>query len=399
MVWGLFSILIVRALPSDAYAAYSVARSIQFFAMLLGGGFVSQALTKFIAEAATDRERRITNAGITLSMGLAVLVALVILALGNALRSFYADIDLTGIPLMLALLVVTSAASTIPHCILAARHRMVRMMVADVSSIVVRICVVSILLLKGSLSSPNQIFASMIGGNVAAALVGGWFARRHVSFCLRFGKEHLGMLFGFSVVTLGASLANTVHARTDILLLGKLAGEIQTSGYAACRTLTALVDNLNMAAKTVMLPLISRMWAQNRRAEIVPRVMGAILIISVIQIPVVVAFAGFPTDLLHALYGGKYDGAASVLVILGLLSLAKPFGSMFACMSVAVGKPSYTLLVITISAVVNVLLNIVLIPPYGAEGAAVATAFSAVLGAVVIALLSMRYLKRALGGG
>ncbi|MBD3370660.1 oligosaccharide flippase family protein [Candidatus Fermentibacteria bacterium] len=395
VVWGLFSILIVRALPRDAYAAYSIARSIQFFGIMLGGGFVMQAITKFVAEGVTDREKRITNAGIVLSMGIAVLVAMVILALGGTLRSFYAQIDLRGIPWVIALLVITSTASTLPHSILAARYRMVRMMVADVSSVAVRIGIVSILLLRGSLTSPLQIFGAMICGNVVATIVGGLFARRHLSFRLRFRRRHLGMLFGFSVVTLGAGLANTVHARTDILLLGRLSGELQTSGYAACRTLTALVDNLNMAAKTIMLPLISRMWSQGRKGEIVPRVMGAILIISMIQIPVVAVFAGFPSGLLRALYGGKYDAAAPVLMILGLLSLAKPFGSMFACMSVAVGKPSYTLYVITASALVNVALNLMLIPPYGAVGAAIATTVSVVLGAAVIIVLSLRYLKRA----
>ena len=393
VLWGLFSILIVRALPKEAYAAYAVARSIQIFGLMLGGGFVMQAVTKFTAEGDTDREKRITNASIVLAMATAATVAAAIIALGGPLQSFYSDIDLRGIPWALALLVLSSATASLPHSILMARHRMVRMMVADVSSVLVRIAVVAYFLLSGRLTSPLQVFGAMIAGGVVATVIGMAFAWRHVEPALGFERQHLAKLFGFSVVTLGSGLAANIYARTDILLLGKLAGEEETSGYSACRTLTAMADMLLNAAKMVMLPLISRMWSSGRRSEVMRRVMGSILIVSLIQLPLVVAFALFPGRLLNLLFDGKYDAASPVLMILGLLMLAKPFGSMFACLTAAIGKPSFALYGVVTSAAVNVGLNLLLIPAYGALGAAVATAFSVVMGAAVIAVLAVRRMR------
>ncbi|MFO7950650.1 MAG: flippase [Candidatus Fermentibacteraceae bacterium] len=393
-LWGLFSILIVRALPTEAYAAYAVARSVQIFAMMLGGGFVMQAIVKHVAEGDTRRERRFTNAAIVLALGIAGLIGALLLSLGSTLQSFYSDIDLRGIPWAIALLVVTSASASLPHSILQAKQKMVRMMTADVSSVLVRIAVVGYFLLTESLTSPLQVFGAMILGNLISTAVGGVFAWPHIEPSLGFDRRELGKLFGFSVVTLGAGLASSIYARTDILLLGKLAPEREVSGYSACRTLTALADTLNNAAKLVVLPVISRMWTSGRRSGVLHRVMGAVMVVSLIQLPLVVGFVFFPRRILNFLFEGKYDAAAPVLMILGILMVFKPLGSMFGCMSAAVGKPSYALYSVIVSATVNVGLNIVLIPRYGAVGAAIATAFSVILGGAAVMVLSLRKLRR-----
>jgi O-antigen/teichoic acid export membrane protein len=398
-LWGIFTILIVRALPPEAYAAYAVARSLQLFGMLLGGGFVMQAVTKFIAEADTDREKRYTNAAIVLTFGVAVPFAAGVVAMTGPLQAFYSDLDLRGIPWAIALVILTNATANLPHSILMARHRLVRMMIADVASVVVRVGVVGYFLLTGSLSSPLQIFSAMILGALASTVLGAAFAWRHIEPALGFERRQLVQLFGFGVVTLGSGLASRIYARTDILLLGKMAAESEVSGYSACRTLTSMATTISEAAKMVMLPLLSRMWAAGRRSEIMQRIRGAILIVSLIQLPLVLAFAVFPRSVLNYLYDGKYDAAAPVLLILGLLMVLRPFGGLFSCASAAVGKPSYALYSVVTSAAANLGLNLLLIPRYGAVGAALATAASVLAGGIAVMLLVMRKLRRPLKTG
>jgi O-antigen/teichoic acid export membrane protein len=155
-----------------------------------------------------------------------------------------------------------------------------------------------------------------------------------------------------------------------------------------------MADTLDNAAKLVVLPVISRMWTSGRRSEILRRVMGAVLMVCLITLPLAGLFVLFPRAVLHFLFEGKYDSAAPVLVILGALMVFKPVGSMFGCMSAAVGKPSYALYSVIVSASVNVGLNLVLIPRYGAVGAAIATVISVILGGAAVTVLSLRKLSR-----
>ena len=191
------------------------------------------SIVKFTSEADTDREKKIANAGILLSMIVAGLVAAVLIFSGGLLQSFYSDTDLTGIPVVLAILVITSTASNLPRNYLIARHKTMQLMYADIASTIVRIIVIVGFMLTHSLNSAVQIFGAMIAGNITALLVSFYFARDHIDLSLGYEKEHVKMLFRFSLVLLGAGLANSIYTRTDILILGKLAGDAETAGYSA----------------------------------------------------------------------------------------------------------------------------------------------------------------------
>jgi len=392
--WGFFTILIIRILPEETYAAYAIARSIQIFAVMFGGNFIMSSIVKHISEGDTDREKKISNAGILLSMAAAGLIAMVLVFSGNLMQSFYSDTDLTGIPLVLAILVVTSTASNLPRNYLMARHKTLQLMYSDIASILVRIITICVFILTNSLNSPVQIFGAMIASNIASLLVCLYFARNYMDLSLGFEKEHVSMLFRFSLILLGAGLANSIYTRTDILILGKMAGNTETAGYSACRTLTSLMININMASKIVMLPLLSRIWqSKENRRNVIRRVMGAVIIINLLQIPVVILFAGFPRQTLHLLYSGKYDEASAILMVLGLLALVRVFGSQFSNLSVAIGKPSYPLYSLLVSAFFNIVLNIILIPDYGAFGAAIATVIAVTLGSASIVFFTTRYCR------
>ncbi len=394
--WGFFTILIIRILPEETYAAYAIARSIQMFAVVFGGSFIMQGIIKYISENDTEREKKIANAGIILSMTIAGIVAVVLFASGGLIQSFYSDVDLSGIPLALALLVISSTAFNLPRNFLVARHKTKQIMYSDIASVFVRIIVILVFILTDSLNSSVQIFGAIIVGNVCALLVNLYFARDYMDLSLGYEKKHMTMLFRFSLVLLGAGLANIIYSRTDILILGKLAGDTETAGYAACRALSALMINLNLASKIVMLPLLSRMWNSGNRENVVKRVMGAVTLISLIQIPVVIFFAGFPGQTLHLLYGGKYDAAAPILIVLSLLAFVRVFGSQFSNLCIAMGKPSFPLYSLLVSAALNVALNFLFIPKYDAFGAAIATVIAVIGGSLSVVILTTRYCREKL---
>ncbi|MCK4671412.1 MAG: oligosaccharide flippase family protein [Candidatus Aegiribacteria sp.] len=394
VLWGLVAILIVRVLPEETFAAYALARSVQLFGVLFGGGFVLQAIIKFAAEGDTEREQKLANAGIVLASGMAIITALLLIFGGGLLQSFYSDIDIAGIPEVLALFVIVSTASQLPRSLLVAKHRMKEVMIADIASFAVRTGAVGWMILTGSLNSPLQIFGAMIVGNIVALLINVWLARDLVSPALGISPGSMRIIMGFAVVSLGTGLANFVYTRTDILVLGKLALPSEVAGYGACRTLTAFVMNLSIAANMILLPLVSRMWRQGNRDGIFRRVLSGILIIELIQLPVVILYTVFSEPLLHFLYQGKYNFAWPVLIVLGSLSVIRPFGSLFSVMSLGMGKPSYSMYSVMVSAGINLLLNFLLIPKYGGFGAAIATAAAVICGAFAVIIPTIRYWNR-----
>ncbi len=392
VAWGILTILIIRKLPEEAYAVYAVARSLEMFGVLLGGGFVHQAVMKLVAEGDTERERRLANAGVLVALAFAAISAFALIAGEDLLRSFYGALDLGGIPALLAGVVVTGTLSGLPRSLLLAKHRTKHVMLSDLLQFAVKGGVVGILLFSGALNSAHQIFIATIAANLAACIVSLWLARDLFSPRVGTGTGEIGTVMGFAVVTLGTSLANFVYSRTDILMLGKLKPD-DVAAYGASRTLAGMVLPVVAAANMVLLPLVSRMWKQGRRREVLSRIWGSVFLAEVLMAPVVFAYVVFPGRIMNLVYGGKYTEAWPVMMVLGGLSVVRPLGSFFSTASAAVGKPQYSLYSVLISSIFNVALNIVLIPALGGLGAALATAAAVVTGTVWVVWASIRYMS------
>ncbi len=131
--------------------------------------------------------------------------------------------------------------------------------------------------------------------------------------------------------------------------------------------------------------------------SVIKKMLIVSLILTAIIYPVMAIpffFSGFPKETLHFLYSGKYASAWPVLMVLGLLAFVRAFGSQFLNLSVAMGKPSFPLYSLLVSAVLNVILNFILIPEYGAFGAAIATVIAVIMGSSAVVIFTYRHYKR-----
>jgi len=393
-LWGVISILIARQLPDDAYAAYALARSIEMFAGLLGGGFVLQALLKLGSEKQSRQTSATANTAMLVTLVFSILVSCLVLLFGGSLNSFYPDIPLQGITPLIAVVVVTGSLAHIPRNLLLTRLSTAKVMQADLVSFLIRGGIVGWLIYTGTLTGAVQVLKATALANVGAFLINSWNVRRIFEPSAGINRAALNRVLGFAVFSLGTSFAGFIYTRTDILMLGKLAPPEDVAAYSASRALTSMVIMVSAAANMVLMPAISRDWTSGLRKSVMKRSIKAIGIVQLIQLPVVVALVVFPKQIIDLIYHGRYSENWPILAILGGLSLVRPFGSIFSTASAAMNKPQYSFWCILLSAGVNVTLNIILIPTMGGIGAAWATVAAVVSGAAAIVFLSIRHWRK-----
>jgi O-antigen/teichoic acid export membrane protein len=391
-IWGILTIFIIRSLPPEAYAIYAVAKSLEMFGVLLGGGFIQQAILKLASEGEGLREKQLANSGILMAVCFALFSAFLLIAGGGIIGSFYEPLDLSGIPLLLAGVVITGTLSGLPRLLLLTKHRTRDVMISDIVQFVVKSAIIGILLLTGTLRTAHQIFIAMIAANLVAFFANSWFARHLFFPSAGVRIERIRNVMHFAAITLGASMANFIYTRTDILMLGKIAPD-DVAAYGASRSLSGLTLMVISAANMVLLPYISRIWKQGKKKEIQSRVWSTVLLAEILILPAVILYVFFPQQVLDFVYSGKYSGNWNILLILGALTIVRPLGSFFATAASAIGKPQYSLYSVLISSIVNVSLNIYLIPRYGGFGAAVATTAAVIFGAAWIVLVTTRYIR------
>jgi O-antigen/teichoic acid export membrane protein len=102
-----------------------------------------------------------------------------------------------------------------------------------------------------------------------------------------------------------------------------------------------------------------------------------------LAVPVVTGGIILGDKLLYYLYGADFEAGASALILLLLVQIATIFVTLqISCLN-ALDKPRSSFIATTLSASVNIILNITLIPLLGILGSACATLISVVMNALI----------------
>lgn len=192
------------------------------------------------------------------------------------------------------------------------------------------------------------------------------------SINLKLGKE----LIGFSIPLMFTGIAGFLMTWMDTLMLGYYKTSEVVGLYNSATPLAKLLPIFLNCAGFIYPPLATALYAQGKVEELKRVYQVLTKWIFLATLPLFTMMFLFPEATIKFFFGDKYLDASLALQILA-------FGFMF---HVLLGLNGWSLIVIKesnfvmystlISAVVNVVLNIILIPVYGIEGAAVATVIS-----------------------
>jgi O-antigen/teichoic acid export membrane protein len=166
-----------------------------------------------------------------------------------------------------------------------------------------------------------------------------------------------------------------VIQRSDLILVGAMIGPEEAGIYNAASRTAALVSFILSAVNAIAAPTIAKLYAEekhNAMKELAKKIAQYVFWPSFIISLVLVLGSGF----ILSLFGSEFVEGKTILIILIVGQLVNAsVGSVGYFMNMT-GNQDQSAKVFGVSAVINILLNIVGIYLYGAVGAAVATAIS-----------------------
>ena len=107
----------------------------------------------------------------------------------------------------------------------------------------------------------------------------------------------------------------------------------------------------------------------------------------ILVLPIALTMILIPNLILYVAYNAKYQDSANILRILALCSLISPFGTIGSSIAGGIGKPNFAFIAMGFAVIMNVGLNLILIPKFGAIGAAYATFIAMIVGGITITVL------------
>ena len=372
--------IMARFLGPDGLGLYSMAVMIIGIIELIALFGIDGALIKFVAEYKEQKDKvdsLVTSAFITiLIVGIIVSSALFIFS-----NTFANVFNMPPLSLLLKIYALVFPLS-LAHGIILSYFNGLREMRYYAF----------IRILQASLALPFIAAFLMIGLGVEGAMLGAVFAifvtvsvamvivKRFVHFTVLDYKKNTKMLASFGSRLVGANMISQIYHNIDIIMIGYFLTSTDVGYYAIAISLSRFFWLVPRAISTVVYPAISEYWAKNDIRAIRKLVDKATKYCACILVFAGMFIIFFVKDIITFLFTSEFLPAVLPLTILIIGTVTYGILSSIGVIFASAGKINVVLKISAIGAVVDVLLNIALIPTYGIIGAATATTASQVVG-------------------
>ena len=181
-------------------------------------------------------------------------------------------------------------------------------------------------------------------------------------------------LLSFSWPLLIGGFSYIFYTQTDRLLLGFFKTSEDIGIYTAGSQISHLLTFILPSFAFLFLPVMSELYSKKKIQDFSHLYKSTTRWIFLITLPLFLFFIFFPEDIILLLFGSSYVSGATVLRILALAFFVHTSVGLAWDTLAAMGKTKSILVTEGIGAVTNVTLNVLLIPTFGIEGAAIGTA-------------------------
>lgn len=205
-------------------------------------------------------------------------------------------------------------------------------------------------------------------------------------FELRIRRDEMVSLLRDSLPLIGAGIMMMIYTRIDQVMMGYLTTTSQVGVYAAAVRLAEFW----YVVPTVLLQSLYSTMIDSRRGggEGYHRILQyAFDLMTVISLLFVLLLATTAGPLMSLVYGGRYEGGAPILALYVTAGIFVMIGHVREYWITMESRTMLSLVTMASGALINVLLNLMLIPLYGGMGAAVATVVSVAVSGYLVNLL------------
>lgn len=200
-----------------------------------------------------------------------------------------------------------------------------------------------------------------------------FYIRRYVKFSLT-RETNIGQHLKPMMVLFASSLATTIYVSSDTTVLGLISGEYFTGLYASATKLYTVIKNLISAIVVVSIPRFSFYYSSGKMEEYRSLLRRISKVLCLLAVPAATGVFVLSEDIILLISGDSYLEAASALRI---LSVAVVFVAaswvQSQCILIPMKKEKWVLYTTAATAVLNVLLNLLLVRKWHHNAAAFTT--------------------------
>ena len=194
------------------------------------------------------------------------------------------------------------------------------------------------------------------------------------------------------IYLMGSIVLVNIYSKTDITMLGIMKSDEQVGLYSVSFKVIDLLLQCTIATTAVFLPRLSYYFKFNPD-EFNNLIEKGIYVLLLIVVPGFIYLQIFADDFIPIVFGKSFSDAIPTVRILSILLIIKSFGDLICYqVSICTENEKARLIPLSIAAVTNILLNILLIPGLNANGAALASVAGELIGNLLLYRITKKYI-------
>lgn len=226
---------------------------------------------------------------------------------------------------------------------------------------------------------------SAVGANIFNFIHARQFCRIRVVWHFNW-RVHLAPI----LIIFGANIASMIYVNSDITLLGLMKSNYIVGLYSVSSKIYQIVKTLIAALLMVTIPRLAMLFGKNRLKEYKSILFSLTNTLVLIALPASVGLVMLSKEIVLLISGKEYLRATNSLAILSLAYIFSILAWILTdCVLIPSKREKYVLRSMGSSAILNVLLNIILIPPMNEDAAALST----VLAEMCMFIVNYHYVK------
>ena len=203
-------------------------------------------------------------------------------------------------------------------------------------------------------------------------------------------KQHLKPTLTFFATT----LASNIYSNLDTIMLGFIKGDYEVGIYFAATKIKVVLITLVVSVGNVLMPRMSYYVAKQDKVAFNKTLKKSYAYLISLALPVAVFFMIMAKSSVLLLSGEDYAAAAIPMIILMPILVTTCISNITGLqILIPLGKEKKYMIAVMIGALVDLILNFILMKPFGAVGAAIATLIAECIQLGIQFVYTKKYLK------
>lgn len=235
----------------------------------------------------------------------------------------------------------------------------------------------------------TSIMWALVAGTAVGTILSLWICQKYfVKLKLQFDKAFLKVALKQSVLFAITNIFIAIYFKIDTVMLESMKGALEVGYYNTAYELVFAFMFIPSVASGAIYPVISRFYQEDKKK--IGALLGRLIkYYTIVSVALVVFLALLGAPLIRLFFGAEYEPSIPLFQTLTFVLVFVFANFLVGTILNASNKQHVSTIAAGICAAVNVGINLMLIPTYGAVGAAIAT----IITEFILGLISYIYLN------